>query len=275
MLRVTAISGFTFQSLYFPLFGNPKSQIKNFQLEGKRFEFGTRRGASAPAKVAFMASQFDASEFIDADFQSARKAAVAGPAVGTASRAPSREEVDSKVGDMHNKLAELKRAQQELERERASLEEIRRKQTEFSTGRAEMLEYLTRGIGLLEEAEFAARREAEQMGKTLNDFRDALAKVQAINEEAWARDNLTVELSRANTTIENARMEWNSARLKFPVLDGALTPADSPATTPEQAAAPAPFVQPRTYGEMCKMGLALTWPIVLVALAIFIVLLLR
>jgi hypothetical protein len=113
------------------------------------------------------------------------------------------------------------------------------------------------------------------MGKTLNDFRDALAKVQAINEEAWARDNLTVELSRANTTIENARMEWNSARLKFPVLDGAMTPADAPATAPEQTAAPAPFVQPRTYGEMCKMGLALTWPIVLVALAIFIVLLLR
>jgi hypothetical protein len=221
-----------------------------------------------------MASQFDASDFVDDDFQSARKAATAAPVVGTADRAPSREEVDSKVGDMHNKLAELKRAQQELERERAALEEIRRKQTEFSTGRQEMLEYLTRGIGLLEEAEFAARREAEQMGKTLNDFRDALAKVQSINEEAWARDNLTVELSRANTTIENARMEWNSARLKFPALDGAMTP-ESPAAASEQAAAPAPFVQPRTYGEMCKMGLALTWPIVIVALAIFIVLLLR
>jgi hypothetical protein len=228
-----------------------------------------------------MASQFDASEFVDDDFQSARKAAAAAaPVVGTADRAPSREEVDSKVGDMHNKLAELKRAQQELERERAALEEIRRKQTEFSTGRQEMLEYLTRGIGLLEEAEFAARREAEQMGKTLNDFRDALAKVQSINEEAWARDNLTVELSRANTTIENARMEWNSARLKFPVLDGAMTPADSVGSGPSRSGSSGlesagPFVQPRTYGEMCKMGLALTWPIVIVALAIFIVLLLR
>jgi hypothetical protein len=221
-----------------------------------------------------MATEFDASEFVDDDFQTARKLAQAAPLTGAAERAPSREEVDSKVGDMQNKLAELKRAQQELERERASLEEVRRRQTEFTTGRQEMLDYLTRGIGLLEEAEFAARRDAEQMGKTLADFRDALGKVQSINEENWARDNLTVELSRANTVIENARMEWNSARLKFPVLDGALQPSPE-ATGPVASDVPPPFLQPRTYGEMCKMGLALTWPIVLVALAIFIVLLLR
>jgi hypothetical protein len=221
-----------------------------------------------------MATEFDASEFVDDDFQAARKMAQAPPLAAAAERAPSREEVDSKVGDMQNKLAELKRAQQELERERASLEEIRRRQTEFTTGRQEMLEHLTRGIGLLEEAEFAARRDAEQMGKTLAEFRDALGKVQSINEEAWARDNLTIELSRANTVIENARMEWNSARLKFPVLDGAMQPQPEPAG-PVAPESPPPFMQPRTYAEMCKMGLALTWPIVLVALAIFIVLLLR
>jgi hypothetical protein len=220
-----------------------------------------------------MAAEFDASEFVDDDFRSARKGGVI-PAAPVENRAPTRDEVDSKVGEMHNKLAELKRAQQELERERGALEEIRRRQTEFTTGRQEMLEYLTRGIGLLEEAEFAARREAEQMAKTLVDFRGALGKIQAINEETWARDNLTVELSRANTAIENARMEWNSARLKFPILDGALQPEAGSAPA-DQAAAPAPFSPPRTYAEMCRMGLALTWPIALVGLAIFIVLLLR
>ena len=222
-----------------------------------------------------MATEFDASEFVDDDFQAARKMAqAAAPLPGGDHRAPTREQVDSKVGEMQNKLAELKRAQQELERERASLEEIRRRQTEFTTGRQEMLEYLTRGIGLLEEAEFAARRDAEQMAKTLLEFRDALDKVQSINEETWARDNLTVELSRANTTVENARMEWNSARLKFPILDGAMQ-TQPEAAAPVEADAPPPFMQPRSYAEMCKMGLALTWPLVLVAVAIFVVLLLR
>src|SRR5689334_17345355 len=199
-----------------------------------------------------MATEFDASEFVDDDFQTARKMAqAAAPLPGGDHRAPTREQVDSKVGEMQNKLAELKRAQQELERERASLEEIRRRQTEFTTGRQEMLEHLTRGIGLLEEAEFAARRDAEQMAKTLLEFRDALDKVQAINEETWARDNLTVELSRANTTVENARMEWNSARLKFPILDGAMQ-AQPEAAAPVEADTPPPFMQPRSYAEMCK-----------------------
>ena len=81
------------------------------------------------------------------------------------------------------------------------------------------------GVGLLEEAEFAARREAEQMVKTLGDFRTALAKIQAIHDEAWTKENFQIELTRALTTIENARMEWNSARLKLPVLAGENKPA--------------------------------------------------
>src|SRR5437899_33050 len=122
-----------------------------------------------------MASDFDPADFVDDDFQ-ARKTSAA-TAFGSPPRAPSREEVDSKVVEAQQKLAELKRAQEELERERASLEETRRRQMEFQTGRQEMVHHLTRGLGLLEEAEFSARRDAEQMGKTLVDLRDALSKI--------------------------------------------------------------------------------------------------
>ncbi len=87
------------------------------------------------------------------------------------------------------------------------MEETRRRQREFQTGRLEMVQNLTRGLGLLEEAEFTARRDAEQMAKALGDLRDALGKVQAINEESWTHDSFNVELTRALTTLENARME--------------------------------------------------------------------
>lgn len=224
-----------------------------------------------------MSSKFDASEFVDDDFQAARKASAAAAAnpfaAASADRAPTREEVDSKVGEMQHKLTELKRAQQELERERASLEETRRRQLEFTTGRQEMVQHLTRGVGLLEEAEFAARHDAEQMAKALAGMRDALVKVQTIQEETWSKDNFNVELTRALTAVENARMEWNAARLKFAVLSGA-----APAENAPPAASEHPFetvLQPRSYAELCKVGLALTWPLALAALAIFVVLLLR
>jgi len=223
-----------------------------------------------------MASEFDPSEFVDTDFQSARKVTggVAAAALhADVNRAPTREEVEARVGDMHTKLAELRRAQQELERERADLEETRRRQTEFTKGRQEMEQHLTRGVGLLEEAEFAARRDAEQMAKALVDLREALVKVQAVQEESWTRDNLNTELTRALTAIENARMEWNSARLKFPILSGDAPQPEAAAPAPESFAQN--LLRERNYAELCKMGLALTWPIALVGTAIVLVLLLR
>ena len=208
-----------------------------------------------------MAAEYDATEFIDTDFPSPK------------STAPSRDEVDRKVVEAQQKLVELKRAQEELERERAGLEELRRRQNEFQAGRQEMVQQLTRGLGLLEESEFAARRDAEQMSKTLGDFRDALLKVQAIHEEAWTKENYQIELTRALTTIENARMEWNSARLKLPVLAGEnRTAAANEKTAPAKAA---PSLAELNFSQLCKIGLALTWPLLVAALGIFFALMLR
>ena len=125
-----------------------------------------------------------------------------------------------------------------------------------------MVHQLTRGLGLLEEAEFTARRDAEQMARTLADFREALTKVETIHEESWNKDNFNVELTRALTTIENARMEWNTARIKFPVLTG-----KSAETAPEAQAAqkPATLLAQQDFASLCKLGLALTWPLALVA----------
>ena len=156
-------------------------------------------------------------------------------------------------------------ADDELERERATLEEARRRRVEYQTGREEMLHHLARGLGLLEEAELKARRDAEQMAKTLVGLREALDKVSALNEENWSAETYNVELTRALTAIENARMEWNTARLKWPVLDGALPHAPTaPAAGPAQIQGH--FLGAQSFGELCRLGFALTWPVALAVL---------
>jgi len=221
-----------------------------------------------------MAAEYDATEFIDTDFEAHKSPFTASAADPL--RAPTREEVDRKVVEAQQKLVELKRAQEDLERERSTLEELRRRQLEFQTGRQEMVQQLTRGLGLLEEAEFNSRRDTEQMLKTIADFREAVGKIQAIRDETWSKDNFQMELTRALTTIENARMEWNSARLKLPVLAG-----EAGQKKTEAQPAPTPAVSPfanMTFGELCRVGLALTWPLLIVALGalgIFIAILLR
>jgi len=223
-----------------------------------------------------MATEFDASEFVDREFEAAQRSFRGTATTMTAkpddaSRAPTREQVESQVGDLHNKLSELKRAQTELERERAALEETRRRQQEFTTGREEMIHNLTRGVGLLEEAEFAARRDAEQMARTLEGLREVLNKVQSINDQTWTKENFQIELTRASTAVENARMEWNAARLKWSMLSGeAMAKA-------EQAAAekkPATLAE-KSFAELVYLGLALTAPLLVGIVALIIVLLLK
>ena len=180
------------------------------------------------------------------------------------------------MAEAQQKLAELKREQEELERQRAALEETRRRQMEFQTGRQETIQNLTRGLGLLEEAEFSARRDAEQMAKALADLRDALSKIEAIHEDTWTKDNFSVELTRALTALENARMEWNTARLKFPILSSQAQGGS--ASTPAAAAPPASLLAPHSFGELCRLGLGLTWPlaaVALVALAALLIFLMR
>lgn len=236
-----------------------------------------------------MASKFDESDFVDGDFVSTQKnfnapafapapaAAAHAPAASATpaamNRPPSREELESRVAETQTRLAELKRAQEDLERQRASLEEARRRRIEFTNGREEMLQHLTRGVGILEEAEFTARREAEQMRQAIADMRSALEKVEAMSEENWPEDNWQQELTRSLTTLENARMEWNSQRVKFKVLDGALKPEGADDSSVSG------LLKGQSFRDLCKLGLALTWPVAAVtfvsALIIIIALLAR
>lgn len=63
-----------------------------------------------------MASDYDPAEFVDGDFQAHKTPHPGTLPVSSSGRAPSREEVDTKVAQAQQKLADLKRAQEDLER---------------------------------------------------------------------------------------------------------------------------------------------------------------
>jgi len=222
-----------------------------------------------------MPADYDGTDFVDSDFQSTKKPDLTGAHGVSVGRPPTREEIETKVGETQQRLLSLKRMQEELERERAALEEARRRRSEYQTGREEMLQSLTRGVGLLEEAEFNSRRDAEQLARTLTELREALVKVQSVHDETWTQDNYSVELTRALTIIDNARMEWNAARLKWPLLNGQIA---SETESAPAVKSPAASFESMNFAGLCRLGLALTWPLVVVtlgALGVLIALLVR
>lgn len=195
---------------------------------------------------------FDDTEFLDRDFPATPSAARG----GAAGRAPSREELEQAVVEKEQEIARLREAQEKLERARHELNEMRRRRTEFQVGRTEMRDALTRGIGLLEKAEFESRRDAEQMARTLSGLREAMTAVEGVREEQWTEATWQLELGRALTVVENARMEWNAARLKWPVMEGRGPTG--------QAVEPPRTLESLTFRQLARLSLALTWPVLLV-----------
>lgn len=198
----------------------------------------------------------EGTDFEDTDYRSVRPIAATG-------RAPTREELDAQLTGTQQQLAKIRETQEQLERTRTALEEMRRRRAEFTHGVTEMRQQLTRGVGLLGKAELDARREAEQLARTLEGLNAAAGSLEPLSEKAWSDENWEQELTRALTVIENARMEMNAARLKWPVLDGKASDVTPPAG-PIGAASLAEL----PLGQLCRLGLALTWPLATVALLI-------
>lgn len=220
-----------------------------------------------------MPSPFDPSDFEDLEYKAAREVPYQAPgdvSDPAQTRPPTRDEVDDQVGEMQKRISDLKRQQENLERERTNLEETRRRQAEFENSRSELLEQLTRGVGVLEEKEMDARREVDAMATALADLRLALEKIHTLREETWSTEDFQIELTRALTTLENARMEWNSVRVKFPTVD--KTPEEIEEATRSELRAGNPFLQPQDWPQLFRLGMALTWPLVLLGIAIVVVL---
>ncbi|MBT5322549.1 MAG: hypothetical protein HOL43_09300 [Verrucomicrobiales bacterium] len=209
---------------------------------------------------------FDGPDLLEEDFPATAK--------GATLVNEDHEELDDQVSTLQTQLANLNHARDKLEREKATVEESRRRFSEFQTGREEMLHELTRSLGLLEEAQLDAQRDAEQMTRSMDDLRDALTKVDSLVEVDTHNEDWKVLLTRNLTTIENARMELNSARLKWTLLSGIRDDESQGFTAPVQPGQTG-LPLPKSFTQLCLWGLALTWPVLLIGAAITAVLLLR
>ena len=218
----------------------------------------------------------DEHDFVDREYEKAQgtswsepeRLAAESDASSMATAGSAREQLDAKFGSTQQRLLALKQEQEKLESERIALEELRRRRSEYVRGRDEMIGHLTRGISLLEEAQEDARRNGIAMGESIEDFRNHLDKVSALSESEWEEAHLQRELTRSLTTIENARKEWLIAISRFPILstkqgEDLMEPQDM--TRKGAGGSIHPWASLSTW-QMTRMGLALTWPLVVTLL---------
>ena len=188
-----------------------------------------------------------------------RERYVESPEKASENQPDSTEELDNQVQRAQEQLLQLKRQQEMIERQKRELEELSRKQEELERGRAEMIEKFNRSVGVIERETYEAEKRVEQLRATRAAFLQHLDALEQINPKNWNHADLHKELSKALSSVDDARTEYNKSAGKINAKsDGEIIP---PVTTAGYDEVNEPGAM--NFGLWLKRGLAFTLPLIL------------
>ena len=158
--------------------------------------------------------------------------------------------------------------QEQIEKQKRELEELSRRQEELEHGRAEMTDKLTRSLVVLEREAYDAQSRLEQIRVTRESFSQHLELIEAIDPRNWNPSDLHKELSRALSTVDDARTEYNEQRSRLQAGGG----GNGDPVVARCTAGVYENNDGRSFAEWLQIGFALSLPLIIfgaVALAVF------
>src|SRR6266511_842118 len=181
----------------------------------------------------------------------------------------STEQLDSQVQKAQEQLVQLKRQQEQIEKQKRELEELSRRQEELERGRADMTDKLTRSLVVLEREAYDTQKKLEQLRATRESFGQHLELIEAIDPKSWNPSDLHKELSRALSTVDDARTVYNEQRSRLQAAGG----NEGDASLPDVGTDAYESSDGRSFFQWFQIGIALTLPLIIfgaIALALFV-----
>ena len=182
--------------------------------------------------------------------------------------AMSPEHLDSQVQKAQEQLLQLKRQSEQIEKQKRELEELSRRQEELERGRAEMTDKLSRSLVILEREGYDSQKKLEQIRSTHESFTQHLALLEAIEPKSWNPAELPKELSRALSTVDDARTEFSQQRSRLEAGNNESTDLDLPEAAPGFSG----IGGGKSFAQWVQIGFAVTLPLIIfgmLALLIF------
>lgn len=128
---------------------------------------------------------------------------------------PTSEELHDQVDKAQAALAELKRKSEQLERDKQRLEELSRRQDQLQAGREEMVDKLTRALVTVQRETQETEKRLDQLHSIHESFTGHLRTMEGINPKSWVGLDLSKELSKAISSVDDARTEYNRSIAKL------------------------------------------------------------
>ena len=172
------------------------------------------------------------------------------------------EQIDDQVAQAQERLLALKRQAEQLEREKAKLEELSRRQEQFDSGRAEMVDKFTGSLVQIQRETDETLKRLEVLKNIQATFSNYLQELEAINPKEWEAGDLTKELSKAISAVEDARSIYTKASAQI-----AVEPLAGPSAIESESSEGG-----QSFGYWLMAGLAFTLPLVIIGLLALILL---
>jgi len=182
--------------------------------------------------------------------------------------AMSPEHLDSQVQKAQEQLFQLRRQAEQIEKQKRELEELSRRQEELERGRAEMTDKLSRSLVILEREGYDSQKKLEQIRATHESFTQHLQLLEAIEPKSWNSGELPKELSRALSTVDDARTEFSQQRSRLEASGGESAEMD----LPDVASGSMGLGGGKSFLQWMQIGFAVTLPMIIfgiVALLVF------
>ena len=171
--------------------------------------------------------------------------------------AMSPEHLDSQVQKAQEQLLQLKRQAEQIEKQKRELEELSRRQEELERGRAEMTDKLSRSLVILEREGYDSQKKLEQIRTTHESFTQHLQLLESIDPKSWNSAELPKELSRALSTVDDARTEFSQQRSRLEA-SGETREMDLPDVTSGTAG-----LGGKSFVQWVQIGFAVTLPLII------------
>ncbi len=171
----------------------------------------------------------------------------------------SPEHLDSQVQKAQEQLLSLKRQQEQIEKQKRELEELSRRQEELERGRAEMTDKLTRSLVVVEREAYDTQKRLEQLRAMRESFGQHLQLIEAIDPKTWNPADLHKELSRALSTVDDARAEYAQQRSRLQAANEKTGDPDLPESAPDVATL---IHGGRSFGQWIQIGFAFSLPLI-------------
>lgn len=176
----------------------------------------------------------------------------------------SSEDLDLELKQQQQRLIELQRQQEEIQRRKQELETLNQKRQRLIQGQRDTKEKISQALSLLERAEQEALREIDTLRSYQETLGEHLERISSFTPSEWSHEELKEKTTPALADVEKADSAYNKCRTRVDSLGNTSESFSEDYDDSDPELSPSSLIESAHFLTLVWRGLAFTLPLIVV-----------